>query len=174
MLKVIEKYKADHISIFKISLILFAIILCAFLIVVMSRVGEFAKETSSISESEFNGSCGIIAGAELFRDSNDLLKMQIAVKNVSTKNISEIKIYVSVSDNSDEIVIGDFILFDDNKTMPNETKIITRTFSGKEVEKVELYIYNVRFEDGTQWGDMDADKSEILEKSYKINVVGVR
>lgn len=174
MLKVIEKYKADHISIFKISLILFAIILCAILIVVMSRVGELEKETSSISESEFRGNCGIIAGAESFRDSNDLLKIHITVKNISTKNISEIKIYVNISDSSDEILKGDFILYDDNKIMPNETKIITRTFSGKEIEKVELFIYNVRFEDETQWGDMDADKSEILEKSYKINVVGVR
>lgn len=174
MLNKIEKGKTNHIKIFKISLILFSFLICAVTVVTMSRVGEIAKEKSSITESEFSGNCGIIAGAESFRDSNDLLKIHITVKNISTKNISEIKIYVNISDSSDEILKGDFILYDDNKIMPNETKIITRTFSGKEIEKVELFIYNVRFEDGTQWGDMDADKSEILEKSYKINVVGVR
>lgn len=174
MLNKIEKGKTNHVKIFKISLMLFLLMICTVTIIKMYRVGELAKETSSISEREFSGNCGIIAGAESFRDSNDFLKMHITVKNISTKNISEIKIYVSVSDSSDEIVKGDLILFDDNKIIPNETKKITHTFSNKEIEKVELFIYNVRFEDGTQWGDMDADKSEILEKSYKINVVGVR
>lgn len=172
MLKKIKKYKIYNIDVLKISLILFAFTLCVIAIGVMCRVGETEKEIINIAENEFSGSSGIISGGEIFTDANGLSKMYITVKNISGKNINEIKIYMNLIDINGEVTEGEFLRYD-KIIMPNETKRITHTFSYNKFKKVETYIYDVSFEDGTEWGNKDASKSKILEKSYKINIVGV-
>lgn len=172
MLKKIKKYKIYHFDVLKISLVLFVFILCAIVIGVMCRVGETQKEMISISENEFSGSSGIIAGGEMFTGTNGFPEMYITVKNISTKKITEIKIYMILIDINGEVTKDDLSCYD-KIIMPNETKRITRSFSDNKVKKAETHIYYVSFEDGTEWGDRDAGKSKILEKSYKINVVGV-
>ncbi len=170
MLKKIKKYKIYHIGVLKISLMLFAVTFCV--IGIMCIVGGTEKEVISISENEFSGSSGIVAGGETFTDTNDFPQMYITVKNISTKNITEIKIYINLIDFNGEVTEDEF-LYCDKIIMPNETKRITLSFPDNKVKKVETYIYYVSFDDGTEWGNMDASKSKILENSYKINVIGV-
>lgn len=174
-LEVRGEYWAYRDEFIKISLRLCLFAFCIILIVIMGETGEFIKEKSDVSQNGFSGNCGIIAGAESFRDLNDLLKIHITIRNISTKNIKELKIYVHVpeTEKGTKDNFSETILCSDDIIIPGETKRITYSFADDKIGKAELYVYNVIFEDETAWGDEEANESKMLENGYKINIIGV-
>lgn len=164
----------------------FFIILILFFVII-GIIGGTAKDSStgdanetnktvSNIEDDFSGDCGITADAEMGTDIIGQPTLNISIKNVSKKDISAIKFYAKPIDvYGDEInnVFSQNYLYTDDTIESGKTDTISYQFLDNEVKRVELYVYSVYFADGTEWGDRDAGKSKILEKSYKIDVAGL-
>ena len=121
----------------------------------------------------FSGDCGITASAEVGKSIIGLPELTIAITNVSDKDIAAIRFYSVPYD-----VYGDEIkgwttqkeLSTDTTIPSGESNTLTYQFIEDSVKSVKLYVYSVYFTDGTEWGDKDATKSEILKYASLINV----
>ena len=124
--------------------------------------------------SKFDGDCGITATAHL--KSNDYInhpELKISVKNTSGKNIAAIQFLaipfdVYGNDISSNLFAQDKFYTDD---MIRAGKSETMTFGpllDQKIKSVKVYVYSVFFEDGTEWGDREASRSEIREKGQPI------
>ncbi len=133
-----------------------------------------AKPTPPPPPSKFDGDCGITATAHL--KSNDFInhpELKISVKNTSGKNIAAIQFLavpfdVYGNDISSNLLAQDKFYTDD---MIRAGKSETLTFGpllDQKIKSVKVYVYSVFFEDGTEWGDREASRSEIREKGQPI------
>lgn len=143
-----------------------------------SPTGDTDETNRTVSniEDEFSGDCGITADAEMGTDIIGQPTLNINIKNISGKDINAIKFYAKPIDvYGEEIndVFSQNYLYTDDTIKSGNSDTISYQFIDNKVKKVELYVYSVYFADGSEWGDKEAGKSSILEKSYKIDVAGL-
>lgn len=131
------------------------------------------NQLGSSINPKFDGVPQISAVGELGENILGYPTLSIEITNNSDKNISAINFYVQFYD-----VYGDITTYslDANKLYTDNTLVAyssdTRTwqFYNNKIKSVDLYVYSIYYEDGTEWGDKDATKNIILNSAYKINV----
>lgn len=136
--------------------------------------GNTQTTLSKIAEA-FDGDCGISASAEMDSNIIGYPSLNISIKNNTDKKIEAIKFYAVPLD-----VYGDEItywtsqnkLYTDTEIVAGGSNSISFDFIEGSVKTLELYVYSVYFEDGTEWGDKDATKSNILKYGVPIEVAG--
>ena len=124
--------------------------------------------------SRFSGDCGISASAHL--KSDEFINhphLCISVKNVSAKNIAAIQFYavpydVYGKDLSSSLFSQKKLHTDDLIPAGGSKKLNYGPFIDQQMKSVKLYVYSVYFDDGSEWGDKDATRSEILKYGKQI------
>ena len=117
----------------------------------------------------FDGDCGIQASAHM--ESDDFInhpRLKISLKNVSGRNISAIQFYAIPYDVYGKDISSSFLsmerLYTDDLIPTTESKSITfGPFLDQRIKSVKLYVYSVYYEDGTEWGDHEASRSQIIK-----------
>lgn len=130
----------------------------------------------SSAASAFEGDCGISASAEMGSSIIGYPMLTISITNTTEKEISAIQFYAVPYD-----VYGDEItgwtsqnrLYTDTAIGAGKSDTISYQFIEDSVKTLDLYVYSVYFNDGTEWGDKDAAKSTILNNGAMIEVSGV-
>ena len=139
-----------------------------------SEVEVKVKETTT-EPNAFSGDCGIDASAEMGEDIIGYPELSISIKNTTDKKISAIQFWAVPCD-----VYGDEItgwtsqnkLYTDTAIEAGKSTTIAYGFIEDSVKTVKLYVYSVYFSDGTEWGDKEATKTEILNNAKLIEVYG--
>lgn len=129
--------------------------------------------TVSAVASVFDGECGISASAEIGNNVINYPELAITVTNTSDKEIAAIKFYAVPYD-----VYGDEIkswttqseLYTDTPIASGKTTTVSYQLIEQSVKTVKLYVYSVYFADGTEWGNRNATKAEILKNALEIEV----
>lgn len=124
--------------------------------------------------SRFAGDCGISATAHL--KSDEFINhphLSISVKNVSVKDIAAIQFYavpydVYGKDLSSSLFSQKKLHTDDLIPAGGSEKLNYGPFIDQQMKSVKLYVYSVYFADGSEWGDKDATRSEILKYGKQI------
>lgn len=124
--------------------------------------------------SRFSADCGISASAHL--KSDEFINhphLCISVKNVSAKNIAAIQFYavpydVYGKDLSSSLFSQKRLHTDDLIPVGGSKKLNYGPFIDQQMKSVKLYVYSVYFDDGSEWGDKDATRSEILKYGKQI------
>ena len=124
--------------------------------------------------SRFSGDCGISATAHL--KSDEFINhphLCISVKNVSAKNIAAIQFYavpydVYGKDLSSSLFSQKKLHTDDLIPAGGSENLNYGPFINQQMKSVKLYVYSVYFDDGSEWGDKDATRSEILKYGKQI------
>lgn len=124
--------------------------------------------------SRFIGDCGISATAHL--KSDEFINhphLSITVKNVSVKDIAAIQFYavpydVYGKDLSSSLFSQKKLLTDDLIPVGGSEKLNYGPFIDQRMKSAKLYVYSVYFADGSEWGDKDATRSEILKYGKQI------
>ncbi len=141
---------------------------------VESNKVEKTKETVTSSRvSQFDGDCGIQASAHMSSDIINHPQLKVALRNTTNKDIAAIKFLAVPYDvYGEEINSGLFSqehLYTDDLLPAGKKKTITYgPFILQNIKKVKLFVYSVYFEDGTEWGDKEASRTEILKYGQKI------
>ncbi|MBQ7024025.1 MAG: hypothetical protein IJN29_10605 [Akkermansia sp.] len=125
--------------------------------------------------AKFAGDCGITASAHL--QSDRFLNhphLCISIRNISGKNIAAIQFYAVPYDvygnDISSSIFSQKRLYTDKLIPAGKGKEITfGPFLDQEMKSVKLYVYSVYFEDGTEWGDREATRSEILRFGKSIH-----
>jgi len=162
----------------------FWVIIAIVFISVVSSSGSNTAEDNTVENNEkqnnvettnnvFSGDCGITASADVGTSIIGFPELTISIKNTSDKDIAAIRFYSVPYD-----VYGDEIkgwttqkeLYTDSTIPAGASDTITYQFIEDSVKSVKLYVYSVYFADGTEWGDKDATKSEILKYASLIKV----
>ncbi len=128
----------------------------------------------SVVATSFNGSCGISASAHLRSD--DFINhpyLRISVKNISGKDIAAIQFYavpydVYGKDISSSIFSQKKLHTDDLIAAGSSEQLNYGPFLDQKMKSVKLYVYSVYYADGSEWGDKDATRSEILKYGKQI------
>lgn len=119
--------------------------------------------------NKFDGDCGINASAHLKSDAYiNHPHLCISVRNVSGKNIAAIQFLaipydVYGRDLSSSIFSQERLRTDDLIPAGKSKELNYGPFLDQGMKSVKLYVYSVYFDDGTEWGDKDASRSEILK-----------
>ncbi len=119
--------------------------------------------------SKFEGDCGIAASAHL--KSDDFInhpQLKINIKNTSDKNISAIQFLAVPHDVYGKDISSSFLtqdkLYTDDLIPAGKSESATfGPFLDQRIKSVRLYVYSVFFEDGTEWGDRSATRSQIQQ-----------
>lgn len=124
--------------------------------------------------NKFDGDCGISASAHLKSDAYiNHPHLCISVRNVSGQNIAAIQFLaipydVYGRDLSSSIFSQERLRTDDLIPVGKSEELHYGPFLDQKMKSVKLYVYSVYFEDGTEWGDKDASRSEILKYAKPI------
>ena len=124
--------------------------------------------------SRFSGDCGIAATAHL--KSDEFINhphLCISLKNLSEKDISAIQFYVVPydvygRDLSSSLFSQKKLQTDDMIPVGGSKKLNYGPFIDQQMKSIKLYVYSVYFADGSEWGDKDATRSEILKYGKEI------
>lgn len=131
-----------------------------------------ATETAQIP-AKFEGDCGIAASAHMSTDIINHPKLKINVRNTAGKDIRAIQ-FLAIPYDVYGKEINDFIftqerLYTDDLIPAGKSESMTfGPFLLKNIKSVKLYVYSVYFDDGTEWGDREAMRSEIIKFSKPI------
>jgi len=125
-------------------------------------------------DSVFAGDCGISATAEIGNNIINFPELTITITNNTDKRIEAIQFYAVPFD-----VYGDEIkgwmtqskLYTDEPIAAGDTATKSYQLLEQTVKTVELYVYSVYFEDGTEWGNKDASSSKIRKEAPTIEVI---
>lgn len=120
------------------------------------------------------GHCGVSASAKLsyspYND-KDTIHLSIDAKNTSPgKNISTINFYVIYYDKNGNNINDSERFHTEEPLKAYENSSYLSFIFNSNVKDVDLYIYNVKFDDGSEWGNEKAMESTILKKGIKVNV----
>jgi hypothetical protein len=124
--------------------------------------------------SKFDGDCGIAASAHLKSDQFiNHPHLRISVSNIADKNIAAIQFLavpydVYGRDISSSLFSLERLRTDDLIPVGKSEELHYGPFLDQKMKSVKLYVYSVYFEDGTEWGDKDASRSEILKYAKPI------
>lgn len=123
----------------------------------------------------FEGDCGISILATLGAENSYLSYpyLNISMLNNTSKEIAAVKLYLVsrdvYGDETNRFMSGGEILFD--KSIPaGKTGEITERLLDDSVKAVDIYVYSVYFADGTEWGNRNAKRYDILNNAPKIEV----
>ena len=156
-------------------IIMFPLILLFILSIVfiyfVNRTGE--TDDKQLYGYDFNGVPGIIAGAEMFSGVNGQKIVHIRVKNISDKNINRIIMYFK-SENTGDETKSNFVIMYDNTVEAGSSEKYVYEFTDAEADKIELYIYNICYDDDSEWGNENASEQNIFKESYKLNIINVK
>ena len=125
--------------------------------------------------SKFEGNCGITASAHLVNEQYiNHPKLKISVQNISRKDICAIKFYavpydVYGNDISSSIFSQKSLYTDDLIPAGKGEDMTFGPFLDQSMKSVKLYVYSVYFDDGTEWGDKEATRAEILKFAKPIH-----
>lgn len=140
-----------------------------------SETGTSNSYVADSETSEFAGDCGITASAQMDSSIIGYPELTISITNTTEKEISAIQFYAVPYD-----VYGDEItgwtsqnrLYTDTAIGAGQSDTVTYQFIEDSIKTVELYVYSVYFNDGTEWGNKDASESTILNNGAIIQVSG--
>ena len=126
-----------------------------------------APEPPPVS-ARYVGDCGIQATAHMSSDIINHPQLKISIRNTSGKNIAAIRFLAIPYDvYGEEIKSYMFTqehLYTDDLIAAGKRKTITYgPFLLQNIKKVKLFVYSVYNEDGTEWGDKEASRSEIIQ-----------
>lgn len=132
------------------------------------------KVTTTIP-AEYEGDCGISVSAEMYANIINFPELSISITNKTNKTIKAIKFFIVPYD-----VYGDEItswatqqyLYTDTSISAGRSNKISYQLLEQSVETVDLYVYSVYFDDGTEWGNKDATKSSIIKYGIPFEVDG--
>ena len=122
----------------------------------------------------FDGDSGIYASARFGRNSLDYPEIEISIANTTQKEIAAVKFYVVPFDVYGEEIRNFAIeneILSDIAIPVGKTTEISEMLLDNDVKTIELYVYSVYFSDGTEWGNKDAKRSEILNGAPKIGII---
>ena len=147
----------------------------ACLIAMVSGCGTSTVFGFNRDSEKFQGDCGVAISANVV-DSDLFSKINITVKNTSSKDIHAIKIYAVPLD-----VYGDEIdtffdtqnqIFIDSEIRAGDTYSVDHTVANSSAKTVKLYLYSVFFADQTEWGDRNAAYNTIKNHGRVISLNG--
>ena len=164
----------------KMPIWLIALVVVLFIAIVGSADGGESTEggtNSTIGNDKgvFSGDCGITATAEMGTDIIGQPTVSVSIKNVTDKEIVAIQFYAVPYNVYGEEVTGVFAqnkLYTDEAISAGGSNSVQWQLLDREVKTVQLYVYSVYFRDGSQWGNKDATKSQILKNGLLIQVDG--
>lgn len=135
---------------------------------------DFVGNNSNIPEnSKFGTAPEITAAAQMGESVIGYPTLEIVVTNNSDKDIAAIRFYIINYDVYGKEInnfLTDSILDTDTKIVSGDTEDFLWQFLEQDVKMVKLFVYSVYYTDGSEWGDKDAIKSEILKNAPTINV----
>lgn len=138
-----------------------------------SNASGGANGTVSNGNNAFSGNCGITATAQMGKSIIGYPMLTVNIKNTTNKEIAAIRFYAVPYDVYGEEVTGIFAqhnLYTDDAIAAGGSDSCEWQFIEQEVKTVKLYVYSVYFSDGTEWGNKDATKSQILKNGLLIEV----
>ena len=133
------------------------------------------NHTVSAVSSVFEGDCGFRASAEMRSSVIGYPELVISIENTSSKKISAIQFYAVPLDVYGEEITGwtsQNNLYTDDAISAGTSTSIVYSFIEDSVKTVKLYVYSVYFDDGTEWGNREATKTQILSNGRLIEVSG--
>ena len=139
----------------------------------INKVEKTTAAATTPSVSKFDGDCGIHALAHMSSDIINHPQLKVALRNTTNKDIAAIKFLAVPYDVYGEEIKNSLFtqeyLYTDDLLPAGKKKTITYgPFILQNIKKVKLFVYSVYFEDGTEWGDKDATRSEILKSGRAI------
>ena len=131
--------------------------------------------SNPVNSSSFDGQCGLAACAGLGKTWFGYPKLTISLMNPSEKEIEAIAFYLLPYNMYGEEIEGPAIsnkLCADTPIPTGESDVISYRLRDRDIKMVQLYVYHVLYSDGTQWGNQNADRADILEDGILIWVSG--
>lgn len=131
--------------------------------------------TVGTGNNAFSGDCGITASAQMGKDILGLPMLTVNVNNITSKEIAAIQFYAVPLNVYGEEITGIFAqnnLYTDDSIVAGKSASCSWQFLDSNVKTVKLYVYSVYFSDGTEWGDKDATRAQILKNGLLIQVDG--
>lgn len=110
--------------------------------------------------------------ASLYDNILGLPELKCEIKNISSKEISAIKLYFeprNVYGEKSENIFTTKKLDTDNTILSGETAQLTWQLLDQNIKSGDLYIYSIYFSDGTEWGDKTASESILKKYGFKLN-----
>lgn len=121
----------------------------------------------------FEGDCGITGSATMGKSSINFPELSISITNTSDKNIAAIQFWaVPLNVYGEELDNWNSQkeLYTDEMIPTGESTKVSFQLIDEEVKTVKLYVYSVYYEDGTEWGDRNADEKDIIAGAPVIEV----
>lgn len=156
------------------------VIVAIFAVAVLGAAGGTSGGTSGgtngtvdTGNNAFSGDCGITAMAQMGTDIIGQPTITVNINNTSNKEIAAIKFYAVPLDVYGEEITGIFAqnnLYTDDAIAAGGSDSCQWQFLEREVKMVKLYVYSVYFSDGTEWGNKEATKTQILKNGLLIEV----
>ena len=122
----------------------------------------------SFDYSKYEGDRGVEISGRFKAVSNQYI--DVRVKNTSSKKITVAKFYSVSYDAYGEFICDNFFDLGGKEIQAGDGLLLDMIsvyhFKGDQVlipSKVDIYAYNVYFEDGTEWGNRNAKKEEITD-----------
>ncbi len=116
----------------------------------------------------FEGACGICAQARVSGSWLGDPELLIFVSNEAGKEIAEIQFYVLPCDQCGNR-LGDWMQCTTKAAIhAGDSERLVYRFMDRKTKSADVYIYSVRFSDGTQWGDRNAEKETILNYAARM------
>jgi len=134
---------------------------------------ENGNGTVTPIESVFTGDPGVNASAEIGDSIIGFPEITITITNTTEKEISAIQFYAVPYDVYGEEIKGwttQEKLYTDTAIPAGKTTTISYQLIEESVKSVKLFMYSVYYEDGTEWGDRNANKKTILASAPVIEV----
>lgn len=130
--------------------------------------------TMSLANAQsFSGDSGVTASASIGKDIIGHPQITIKIKNNTEKEIAALLFYAIPYNVYGEEVKSFLVtkrLFSDDPLASGKSDTRFWQLLDTKVKTVKLYLFSVYFEDGTQWGDKEADREDIIAKGQSITV----
>lgn len=139
-------------------------------------IGTFSLIFSTICPAiaqSFSGDSGVTASASIGKDIIGHPQVTIKIKNNTEKEIAALLFYAIPYNVYGEEVKSFLVtkrLFSDDPLASGKSDTRFWQLLDTKVKTVKLYLFSVYFEDGTQWGDKEADREDIITKGQPITV----
>lgn len=156
----------------------FWIIIVVVILAMAGTAGGDEEETTADNEvissnAIFEGDCGITGSATMGKSILDLPELSVSITNTSDKNIAAIQFWaVPLNVYGEELDnwSSQKELYTDETIPAGESTKVSFQLIDDEVKSVKLYVYSVYYEDGTEWGDRNADEKDIIAGAPVIEV----
>lgn len=118
--------------------------------------------------TKYMGDCGITASAHMSSDIINHPQLKISIRNTSGLNIAAIKFlaipYDVYGDEIKSFMFTQERLYTDDLIPSGKREDMTfGPFLLQNIKKVKLFVYSVYYDNGTEWGDKEASRSEIIK-----------